>query len=333
MKSPLPILLLAVGNVLAQMAPALERAGAPFVPANCEVEWSVPTNHLLGPLWVYKTIPQHFPDQAVSNLVALGSFTARDREKITDEDLARASAEERAMATDVLAYESEDERRNLVVCPATGYIFYIDQEVDDVHCPIEDVPSEAKAQELGLKLFAQFGFSRPEIVNKPNSSEPLAFKEPRNRSHFDREQGKLVKDGVYSRGVFFVREIDGVSFAGIGVAGGFYVRFASHAKVAELELVWRNLQPYKRYQVASPAQILRWIREGKAVMPGPNVEPGSVKKLTITDISPLYMGELGEKPQEFTHPFANLGTLADTGQTNISVQLYCPILTDKEVSP
>jgi len=335
---PLLISLLLLGAVSApcQEAPSFKRDGVPFMPAKCEFAWSAPTNELPKALWIYKTIPQRFSDQAISNLVALGAFTVRDQLIITDEERAQASPNDLAMGENAQGFESENKKRSLAFLPATGYIIYIDQEADDVHCPIEDVPSEAMTQEMGLELLAQIGIPRSELATKRNSSEPLTFKEPRSRGHFDTEQHKLVKEGIDSRGVFYVRQIDGVTFAGIGVAGGFHVRFTNHAKVAQLELVWRNLHPFKKYETASADQIKQWIKEGKAVITKPDdgkVSPAEVKKLTITEISPLYAGKNGEELQDFTYPFASLDAIADTGTTNIAIQLYCPILTEEIAKP
>jgi hypothetical protein len=327
----LSLLVFGAGNVLGQEAPALEHDGVRFLPTNCEIMWGTPTNQYPKVLWIYKTIPQHFSNEAISNLVALGSLTTCDK---SDEDRSRFSAEERAIAKTASWFENQDERRSLGIFPATGFIRYRDQKADDIHSVIEDVPSEATTQELGLKLLGQIGIPRSELATKPNSSDLLTFKEIRTRGHLDKER-RPVKE-TDSRGVFFVRQIGGVSFAGIGVGGGFHVRFFSHAKVAQLELVWRDLQPYKKYAVASPGQIMQWIKDGKAVVILPDegkVNPREVKKLTITEISPLYMGALGETRQDFTYPFAKLDTIADTGQTNVGVQLYCPILSNNEAGP
>jgi hypothetical protein len=319
--------LLGAGNVLGQEAPSFKGDGLPFIPVNCEITWAAPTNQLPKTVWIYKTIRQHFSDEAVSNLVALGSFTMHDRKELSElsaEERPQLSAEGWAIVRDPLVFQNEGEKRFLEISPR-GYITYRDHRLDDIHSVIEDVPGEA---------MAQIGIPRSELATKPNSSELLTFKETGSRGHLD-EEHKPVKE-IDSRGVFFVRQIGGVRFAGIGVAGGFYIRFASHAKVAQLELVWRNLQPYKKYEVASPGQIMQWIKEGKAVVimsDADKVNPRKVKKLTVTEISPLYLGEMGEELQDLTYPFASLSTLADTGQTNISLMLYCPILSDKMVAP
>jgi hypothetical protein len=321
----LSLLVLAAGNVVGQEAPSFKHYGVPFVNKGCEIAWAAPTNQMPKALWIYKTIPQRFSDKAISNLVALGSFAVSNKMThpagTTDKD--------------GLGFVDENEKRYLVIAQTLGYIDYEDRKADDGREPVEDALNAARAQELGLDLLDRVGIPRSELATKPNSSEPLTFKESRTHGYPDKNQGKWLKE-VYSRGVFFVRQIDGVSFAGSGGAGGLYVRFASHARVAQLELVWRNLQPYKKYEVASPGQIMQWIKDGKAVVTIPDadkVNPSKVKRLTITEISPLYAGELGEKPQEFTYPFASLDTLADTGQTNIAIKLYCPILSTITIDP
>jgi hypothetical protein len=327
------LLVLTAENIVAQPAPSFEHTGRPFVPANCEIVWNVPTNQMPNALWTYKTIPQHFSDKAISNLVALGSFTRRDRKKITAEDFAKLSSEERVAAKGLIGFVNKDETRSLGIFPATGYIHYRDDRAGPAQFEaVEDVPSEAEAYELALKLLDQLEIPRSELARKPNSSELLTFKEVGRWGRMYKDDRKRVEK-IKSRGIFFIRQIDGVTFAGIGVGAGAYVNFVSHAKVEQLEVVWRNLQPYKKYEVASPGQIIQWIKDGKAAMPAPNVNPAEVKKLTITDISPQYMGALGETRQDFTYPFASLGTIAETGETNISVQLYCPILSEKEAKP
>jgi hypothetical protein len=313
------LLVLGVEIAFGGEAPSLQHAGTAFLPADFEIAWSVPTNQQPKPLWVYKNVPQDFSDKAISNLMALGSFTVREKRKLPSEIMAADK--------DALHFRTKDETRYLTILPSRGWIEYADNSADDVTKPIKGVPDDSTAQELALKLLNQIGISADELATKPNSSELLTFQEVRRLGHFDKKQGKRVEE-VNSRGIFFIRQIDGIHFAGIGVAGGFFVRFTSNAKVAELRLVWRNLQPYTKYEVASPDRIIRWIKEGKAVMPAPNVSPSEIRKLTINQISPLYMGALGDEPQDFTYPFASLNAVADLGQTNVNVQLYCPIIDE-----
>ena len=322
------LLVLGATSACGDGAVSLERAGVPFVPVNCEISWSVPTKQQPMELWVFKTIPQNFSPKAISNLMVLGSFTTNDQRKLT--------AEESAIDSNAVAFVTKDENRSLGISPALGWIIYKDNRAFDIRDKIKGVPSDAKAKRLALKLLDDIGIPRSELVKKSKNGEPLTFRETGTRgpTYHTKTKTTTGKNEIDSRGVFFIRQIEGVSFAGIGVAGGFYVRFVSHAKVQQLELVWRNLQRWKEFQVASPDQIVQRIKEGQAVMPAPNVNPTEVRKLTITQISPLYMGELGGKRQDFTYPFGSLNAIANLGRTNVNVQLYCPILsTNDSTSP
>lgn len=317
----LGLLVLGAGCAIGEEMPSLKHAGAPFVPLNFQIIWCAPTNQQPKPLWVYKTVPQTFSPKAISNLMALGSFTTNDQKQL--------NAEERAADSKGIVFATKDDNRSLGISPALGWIIYQDNRAFDIRDKIEGVPSDAEAEKLGLKLLDEIGIPQSELVKRSKSGDPLTFRTTTTRGPTYHTKTKITtgKNEIDARGVFFIRQIDGVSFAGIGVAGGFYVRFVSHAKVQKLELVWRNLQRWKKYQVASPNQIIEWIKEDRAVMPAPNVNTGEIKRLTITQISPLYMGELGGERQDFTYPFASLNAVADLGQTNVNVQIYCSILS------
>ena len=311
------------------------RAGEPlpkgqaFQPVHFEIVWAAPTNKQPTALWIYKNVPQEFSARAISNLLALGSFTMRDAKKLSDED--------RSIDKNGLAFASEDEKRYLGISPALGLISYQDQKADDMMKPVKNVPSDAKVEKLALKLLDQLGIPRSDFATKSEKSgNLLSFKNKMTRGYFDQKKKKFVRE-VDERGIFLIRRIDGVNFAGIGVTGGFHADFASYGKVAQLELVWRNLQPYQRYETASPEQIMAWVKEGKAVMPyplmNPDLNPGEISKLTINDFSPLYKGALADEPQEFTFPFAKLDCVASVGKTNVNLQLYCPILSTNRIKP
>src|SRR2546422_527258 len=72
-------------SACSQEVPSFEHDGIPFLPAKCEIVWAAPTSQVPAALWVYKTFPQRFSERAVSNLVALGSFTARNKKETPEE--------------------------------------------------------------------------------------------------------------------------------------------------------------------------------------------------------------------------------------------------------
>lgn len=318
------LLILGVVGAYGEETPSLKHAGASFWPVDFQIVWKAPEGRQA--LWVYKTIPQHFSPKAISNLMALGSFTTNDQRKLT--------TEESAIDKNAVAFVTKDQSRSLGISPALGWVLYQDNHAYDVRDKIEGVPSDTKAKILALRLLDKIGIPRSELVKKTKRGQLLTFRTTETRGPtYHTKTGKTTgTNEIDARGVLFVRQIDGVSFAGIGVAGGFQVEFVSHAKVRKLELVWRNLQRWKKFRVASPGQIIQWIKDGEAVMPAPNVNPDEIKKLTVVKIAPLYMGELGGERQDFTYPFASLNAIADMGRTNVNVQLYCPILSTNVVS-
>ena len=312
------LLFLAVEAAVAGSSPSFDATFPKFEVNNLGIKWSAPTNNQCASLWIYKVVPQLFPPSAISNLLVMGSFT---------------NAEFRA--TELVFLRNKEKTRRLKIVPAQGWIEYVDEDAParmsgrESHRPepVERVPDRAKVEKLALKLLDELGIQRTNLAAKPNG-RPLAFGEQQTRGYMDKKRGKYVNNEVFIRGIFFDRQIDGVNFAGIGIGGGVEVEYGNNRKIAKLNIVWRNLQPYEHRLVASPDEIMRRICEGQAVMTHKNVvNPAEVKKLTVTDCSPLYMGAAGEQAQDFVYPFAQIEAIADMGNTNVPVQLYCPILT------
>jgi hypothetical protein len=314
------------------IGPAFGNSFPKFQVHNPEIIWAAPTNQSRAALWIYKVMPQHFSSAAISNLMALGSFTMQDEQRghrhVSDTN------------EETLFFFHKKGGCNLTVVSSQGWIAYWNENVFPNHWDktnhlvelVEGVPNDAKAEKLGLKFLRQFGIQRADLAQNAKG-HLLTFGEKRTRGYFDRRRGKYIDDELIARGIFFNRRIDGVNFAGIGVGSGCEIMFANHAKIADFKLVWRNLQPYEHRKVASADEIMQWIQEGKAVMTHKNlVNPAEVKKLTITDCSPLYMGANGEETQDFVCPFAQLEAIADLGYTNEEIQLYCPILSNDTAS-
>ncbi len=58
-------------------------------PADIKIIWAVPTNAWpVNKIWTYKVIPQQFSDAVISNVMLIGSFTMRDKVKLSPQALA-----------------------------------------------------------------------------------------------------------------------------------------------------------------------------------------------------------------------------------------------------
>jgi hypothetical protein len=173
----------------------------------------------------------------------------------------------------------------------------------------------------------------------------VAFKDL--TSHFNEDDnGNKLTNQISGRGVFLTRLIDGVQYIGNGndgfISEGFWIEFGSHGEIRNFVLIWPNLERINHNPTASPQQIIACIRAHKAiVLPNGDEENyfdrlktlASVKKLTITKITPYYSeGNFGEVPTndvppEFVTPIAELEAVADFGNSNATVRLLSPILS------
>lgn len=317
-----PITLADLTNIAAGItaAPVFDRSFPKFkLPENSKISWAAAASKLPPALWVYKNLSQQFPVAAISNLMILGGFT-----------------NELHATTNQLTFVNRSNMCSLILSPSQGFVRFLDSRATASHWnkntgpheTVKGIPSMAKAETLALKLMKQFRIQRSNLTQKANG-HLITFGTEQSRGYFDRRRGKYIDNEVIARGIFFSRRIDGVSFVGIGVGGGCKVIYGNHARLTDFELVWRNLLPYERYHTATPTEITQIIRDGKAVLTHKNVvNPREVTKLTITDVSPLYMSAPGREVQDFVYPFAQVEALAEIGGTNQAIQLYCPILKD-----
>ena len=253
----------------------------------------------------------------ISNLMALGDFRPSDAVKGFSWAVAAA-----------IRFENPNKTRRLTILPAEGWVEYDNQEVrTGLKGPIEEVPDEAQAFRLGLLYLHKVGVDRSQLATKYGSSDLLVFATKRERGRVASTH-RAGSPEVLSRGVSFVRRSDGAAFTGTGPAGGFSVEFGNHARVAHLELVWRNLEPWQSCPVDS-AQIVQNIRKGRAVKTSPPaLVPAEITKLEVLRLNLLYQGKLGEERQEFVHAFADLEVRAEFRHTNATFHLSCPLSAD-----
>jgi hypothetical protein len=299
--------------------------GHPFKPTDVDLAWGAPTNGLPRSLWVYRAVRSGIPAPVVSNLMALGSFTTKDRKEVPNYPHTRF-------------YVDRSGKRDLRIDPDWGYIDYRDHDADDMNMA-EGVPDERKTFELATNLLPKLGINRALLARKPNNSD-LRTRQIEGTATLWRRPGggRPYATNLCVRGVIFIRCLDGVDCFGPGIRGGCTIEFGSHAKVSAIRADWRKLKRDKLYPVTTPEKMLEWIREGKAsYFPGqdwPVGEALSPHKLTITKVTPYYYAEAhGEfhEPNGWVYPFAKLEARFDTGSTNEPTDIFCPILEEKPI--
>lgn len=314
------IFLLGIGAIVSIAANA--QSFDSFKVNNPTVHWAA-SNQLKSALWVYKVIPQEFSVKGVNNLLKMGGFTNRI-----------------SNGKQGISVVNSSNTCNLVVNPQLGYIRYFDEyapanhwdRTNHLHEIVKGLPKQKDTERLGVKLLKQFGIYRTDLAQR-DDGRLLTFGEQETRSYYDRRKGKPVDDEVFTRGIFFNRRIDGVNFAGMGIGSGCEIQFGNDAKISKFNLVWRNLKPYEQYTVKRSDEIEQSILNGDAMLTHKNfVEGNAVRAITVTEISPLYMGADEMTRQDIVSPFAKIEAVADIGTTNIEIELYCPILTTNKTA-
>jgi hypothetical protein len=297
------------------------RVGYPLDETNLHLIWSAPTNDLPRRLWTYHAVPTRIPAQAVSNLVALGSFTAKDRKNVPNYPL-------------TLSYDDPSGQRKLWIVPDWWDVYYRDQEADDLN-KAEGVPNETRTFQLATNLLPKLGIDITMLARKPGTPELRVGRVEAKAMLWHGPGGGLpYATNLHTRGIIFIRSLDGVDFEGF-VRGGCTIEFGSHGKVSKIQATWRKLKRDELYPVASPQRMMQWIHEGKAkYLPGKDwpdpLTPADT--LTVTKVTPYYYAEaLGEfeKPNGKVYPYAELEARFDLSSTNTPTFIFCPLLEDK----
>src|SRR5258708_23010199 len=138
-------------------------AGLPGI----RIIWAIPSNVWpVDKIWSYRVIPQVFSDAVISNAMAIGSFTMRDKAKLSAD----------VLAIDRKAIFSKDkaETKWLQILPTLGYMKYYDGNaeakavsvVKDVPEAVVGVPELTEATRLGLKYMRLLGIDVSQIARK-----------------------------------------------------------------------------------------------------------------------------------------------------------------------
>ena len=297
----------------------------PFHAPALNVQWAAPTNDLPRTVMVFEVVPDEHPEVTISNLMTIGRFGLSDRVMSFDPDM--------RLPRGAYAFRAANNERALVYFPRQGRIDFDNQTA--FHGPgsnekVAGVPDEAAALKLALQLLPLIGISTSDMVKEAPGMVRCVFP-TESWGRTDKDSGREVSY-IDRRGVGFTRYLDGKEVDG---QRAVFVEFGNDAALGRLQVRWPALRPEGGYPVATPSQILRWIREGRSTvlsLSGPTdaryVRVADIRKLTLTSIQPRYAFIDEDNPPKHVYPYACLTARADFG-TNDSEQvyLYCPLIS------
>jgi hypothetical protein len=286
-----------------------------------EVKWQIPTNSWSDQLWIYKVVPQNFAPAVINNLLTLCGFTEKDKTKVPSFLI------ENDKAT-IFYGELEGKSKHLTICPTLGYIDYLDPkaEASSQLQMVQNVPNEKVTMQLGLKHLRLLGIDVSQIARKSDGGELALHLEKNTFTYFDKTN-KLEISKTNSFGVLFNRSIDGIGVGGVGLWGGVKISFGNNAKVRQMQVCWRNLEPYELKNCLSLQEIAEQIRIGKIILYHLGTKTAYptklLQKLTITRATPFYDGKYMDEPMDYVSPHAKFQGVADDGKTTNSVWFEC----------
>ncbi len=291
---------------------------------NSAIDWQASTTQLPKSLWIYRrSLPHVFPEPVISNAVVLGSLQDRGFPRPSTNDFYILKREPPNWPAGIPTIFG--------ISPRDAYLYY---SMPDYR-PISktEIPDDKTLAGLARKCATQLGLDPAELTLTKFYTHSC-------------EADQTVTN-FCGRGVFFPRHLDGISFFATTDDGesaeGFSMEFGEYGKIQAFSIRWSEVKPYKKEQVASPAEIIRCLRAHKAVVL-PNFAEGdfarlrklaTARKFTITKITPYYEeGIFGETPTndvpaQFATPFAELDAMADFGNSNAPVKLLSPILSSE----
>jgi hypothetical protein len=320
------LLILAIVQNLAAMSSQAARAsfeekGYPFYSKKIEFVWAAPTNQLAAMVRVFKPIPSKFSASVVSNLIVLSGFTDQERTFTTYQG--------EKLSKDVVAFRSKDERSSLTITPG-GYAYLYNPDLSDFKKPLEKVPDQKRAYELGLNILKQLEIPTDQLITKEDGQIKAWFY-PGTRGYFDKAKKEFVEEPDVM-GVEFRRRVDSIYC----IRQYVHIQFENREKITQLEVHWPELQPVKTWPIASPEQIISWIKEGRArvqSLEGPTearwINVVDIKKVTIQEVTIYYDAGDDEASSRFFFPYATLKAEAElSADDKEAIWLFAPIIKD-----
>lgn len=312
--------IVAVGGLALATDLPLEDLGHPLSANKYYIAWECNFTNLPTELTVYEVVPKRFSHQVISNLVALAEF---------GNPSAALSALTQAAEGRKARYEERDLRKFLLLDPANGEVFLHNPgAIANSRPEAAGVPNDKQLLPLALEILAKLGVERSDLATQPGTDRPRMTVGVRVRGGRDKATGQRVEVAL-GRDVKLNRRINGIDCSAGGVAGAVWMEFGNYAKLATLEMAWRDLKPHKKLKSAGKIEIERWIRGGKAVTDLESDEAATVKRFVIKSITPAYLEKSRREPQKYVWPYAILSAVAEYGSTQVEAEIRLPIVMEQ----
>lgn len=286
--------------------------------ADLDVRWeapnkfvgsNVPTNKWPSKMWVYSIEPRRFSSKVISNLMAMCSFTEKDKVQQDSNGITFRSG-----------------ARILSISYPSGSIQYQTPEPNYGPTKLaQGVPSMSEMPKLTKKFLRVVGLKLSEIERNTNGAPNFDFWQP--LSVYYLKSGSITN--IAFRAVVFRRAVDGAEV--IGDAGYCQLHFGEHGRISQIDFSWPDLKRYKSAETLKPETVIQLIRNGKAhqgllPMGFDPIEWQAVKSVTVKQAWPCYFG--GDSR---LYPFLDLWTTVEAPQGYVDIEIDCPIIDETKL--
>jgi hypothetical protein len=287
---------------------------------NLDVRWNtptapgigsnVPTNAWHPTLGIYQLRGQSFSPQIISNLMAIGSFTDKDKVEQTADEMAFRKA-----------------GRTLTFTFSTGSVDY---ETPEKHYSPTNlalaVPSPEDIPGLVTNFLPTVGISPAELLTDTNGAPAFNLSAPYTWFYV----GDQTVTNVPFRSVVLTRGIEGGQV--IGGAGHCRIEYGEHGQIIQIQMSWPSLERLNSVPTLGPTAIVQAFRQGKAIqgfLPTgfADIDWFKVKSVTVNQAWPCYFAGGTRR----LYPFLALWANVVTDHGSATIELDCPAVDERKL--
>ena len=260
-------------------------------------------------VWVYDLLPNKFSPAVISNVMALCSFTEKD--KIEND-------------TNGIAFQNADRSRTLSISFSSGEIEYETREIR--YSPTNlavGVPQISQLPPMATNLLHELHINFSDITGYFGTNK-IEYLEPALTMFY---VGETTITNIPYRTILFKRAVDGMPMA------HHNNRFdiGEHGRILTISITWPNLKRVQSYRTVSSKDAMNFIRASNAIRgPAPtsigDIDWANIKSVTIVKAVPTY--QLGNNQ---LYPFLRLDALVDTGNETVKIGMDCPIIDETKI--
>ena len=184
---------------------------------------------------------------------------------------------------------------------------------------VEGVPDHKEAIRKALALLPVLGLTTNDL--EVNSSGSLRVQFAKESTGYNERGSKERKEVVNKRAVLFFQRVPGGETLSVGEGGTLQMGFVSGGKVADIELLFRDLRPVGTIKSLTAGQIQNAFERGRVWTYRNNIP----ETLTITNCTLVYPQGNSSYSQKYVWPVYALTGFGNTSEGIKTFSFFLPL--------